>query len=99
MSDEIVFVDELPSPKKRPAVSEATIARLRAEAATKPDSWGRIAYEGDGLKSSTVRSRAVTLRNYAKRHGYLDNIEISERTEASGLAIYARWVDGKGKKK
>lgn len=88
---EITFVDELPDPKKRPAISQATIEQLRE----RPNVWGRIAYEGDGLTESVVRSRAISLRNYATRHGYAKNIEVSERTEGDGLATYARWVEKK----
>lgn len=85
----IVFVEELPEPKKRPAVSGDTVEALKET----PGNWGRIAYEGDGLKESTVRSRGVTLRNYANRHGFGDNVQVRERTEDKGLAIYARWVE------
>lgn len=89
MSDEfdIEFVGkEIPDPARH-SVSEATLERLKEQ----PGVYARIASEEWGLSPSTVRSRGVSLRQYADRRGISDNVEIAERTENGKLNVYARW--------
>lgn len=88
---ELEFVgEEIPDPA-RSSVSEATIEVLRE----RPGVWARIASEGgkEKLTASTVRSRGVSLQQYAERRGWGEYLEKAERTEGGKLNVYARWLE------
>ena len=88
---DIEYVGQLPEPK-RASISLRTVEMLREKPGTPDDpgeGWHLIASE-EKMPSTTVKSRSITLKQFARRHEY--PVEVSERTEEGVLRVYARWV-------